>query len=218
MSEGPEGLKDVGSVIPSVYYDLIARIGPGVPLVILLAWDSKNELSWLEDVLGSAGVILLVIMAGYLVGLLLTPASGVLCAIPILIIRQFMRRAIGLSDYRFWDILGVSGKISDRTDAVGLWNKDAGLTLAKMSAEAILCQNLLFGLLLAVLAHQLGFLGLSTLGSIATETKVLVAVLLVISVIHRNIVYLRRQAFYYDQAARFYTQLNGVAPVSPAPS
>jgi len=90
--------------------------------------------------------------------------------------------------------------MSRRSDAIGLWNKDAGATLAKMSAEAILCQNLLVALLGVVLAHREGIYVMSALDRISDWAVNLLVVLLIISVIHRNVAFLFRQKSYYDQS------------------
>jgi len=197
MAEGSEGLKEVGSVIPSVYYDLIARVGSGAPFIVLLMWDARDRLSWLENVVGSAGIILLVLMTGYIVGLLLTPVATMLCGIVIVSIRQAVRKQLGFYKYGDWNMVRVSRKISARSDAIGLQDKDAGATLAKMSAEATLCQNLFIGFLILIVASRYGFVDSPTFDGLTTESILIIGALLAISVVYRNVAFLFRQESYY---------------------
>ncbi|WP_144021183.1 hypothetical protein [Caballeronia sordidicola] len=111
-----------------------------------------------------------------------------------------MKRTLGLQNYRFWNLIGISMEISRRSDKVGLWNNNAGMLLAKMSAETIFCQNLICGLLLVAIAHHQGLLVSSVLDNTPNEIKIFVAALMVIAVIHRNVVFLYRQSFLYEES------------------
>jgi hypothetical protein len=133
-SEKPESgsLTSLGGVIPSLYYDLIARVAPG--LVFLLSLDiTRAYLAEHRD--GLTATLLLAL--GYVVGLLLTPFYEILIAPLWLIARvQAVRRLAGLPERS-----PRSGN-----DVVGLQRSDYGATLAKMQAESVLCANVTSGL------------------------------------------------------------------------
>jgi hypothetical protein len=130
MANDSGPLVELGKVIPSIYYDLIARVGAGVPFLVILFWDRKeffSDPSWAK--------IGLLVGAGYVTGLLLTPIS-------------FLWSPIG------WAVAKILGAPTDwkrgsyGNDEVSRANAEAGATLAKMQAEATLCLNLFSGFLL----------------------------------------------------------------------
>ncbi len=70
MAEEPGVLEGLGKVIPSIYYDLIARVCAGVPFLAVLLWECRTalgEMTWAK--------LILLLGAGYVVGLVLTPLS-----------------------------------------------------------------------------------------------------------------------------------------------
>lgn len=164
---------------------------------MLLLWDAKDRLSLLEKVVGSGGIILLALMTGYILGLLLTPVATVLCGIVIVSIRQAVRKQLRFYKNGDWNMVRVSRKISARSDAIALRDKHAGATLAKMSAEAILCQNLFIGFLLLIAGSRYGFLDSPTFQRLTTESILIIGALLAISVLYRNIAFFFRQESYY---------------------
>src|SRR5579862_2372823 len=73
MADDSGPLLSVGQLVPGVYYDLIARVCAGVPFLVLLLWEDRYSL---KDLAPNAWVGFLLLMgAGYLAGLLLTPVS-----------------------------------------------------------------------------------------------------------------------------------------------
>jgi hypothetical protein len=82
MAEDEAPLKSVGEVVLSLYYDLIARVCAGVPFILLLLNHLAEQLKRLTSAMGASGTVLLVVLFGYLLGLLLTPLAGSI-AVPI---------------------------------------------------------------------------------------------------------------------------------------
>ena len=157
MAENAAPLKEMGGLIPSVYYDLIARISPGVPFIVILLWDSGQELSNFKELIGSTGLFLLLVAMGYLAGLFLQSLSMWVGAIP----RCFIKRRLGLQNLS-------PHQIAHRSDQIGIKNKEAGATLTKMSAEATLCENLLLGILLLSIPSWLGLFHLTVFTKLQT--------------------------------------------------
>lgn len=127
-------LTSLGGIIPSLYYDLIARVAPG--LVFLLSFDAiRKGLNEHRD--GLTATLLLAF--GYVVGLLLTPFFEIIIAPLWLLMRlQAVRRLMGLP----------KADLRSGNDVVGLQRADYGATLAKMQAESVLCANVASGLVI----------------------------------------------------------------------
>lgn len=62
-SEGGSGLTSILNLIPSVYYDLIARICPGMAFWIVLAFKYPHEQLQPPDILGGALLFVLIILS-----------------------------------------------------------------------------------------------------------------------------------------------------------
>ncbi len=132
MAEESGPLEALGKILPSMYYDLIARVCPGVTFLTALLWEKRDligELTWVKLVLFLGG--------GYIAGLLLTPLS-----LPWGLVQYIVRLVLKMP-IRDWQH-GPS-----LFDAISAKDKEAGGTLVKMMAEAVLCQNL-FGALVAL--------------------------------------------------------------------
>lgn len=121
--EPPDALTKAAEVIPSFYYDIIARIIPGVATIVGVAWVLKRDVKpagtdWIF--LGGAG---------YVVGLLLSVGSTVLVNVVTL-------------------LPGWHHRYSDRAIWRGIWQRrnypDASIVV-KMAAEATSAENLLVG-------------------------------------------------------------------------
>src|SRR5689334_16418252 len=74
MAEDSGPLKQIATVVPSVYYDLIARVAAGATILAIATWpavEAKNlhDVSWAQ--------IGLLTLAAYVVGLLVTSFSMV---------------------------------------------------------------------------------------------------------------------------------------------
>src|SRR5271169_1020645 len=91
MAEDGLDLKSAGEIIPSLYYDLIARVCAGVPFVLLLVYWNEEDVRGLSSMFGSSGAALLVVLFGYLAGLLLTPLSGLFAGPIQLLLRRRMK-------------------------------------------------------------------------------------------------------------------------------
>jgi len=186
MAEDEAPLKSVGEVVPSLYYDLIARVCAGVPFVLLLVNYQAEKLKPLTSIMGASGTVLLVVLFGYLLGLLLTPLAGSIAG-PI---QLLLKKKLGLDRLRWMDYLL---EISRRSDAIGVKDRAMGAVIGKMGAERILCQNLLLGsLTVVVLDMRHGY----QLGSPVLEW--LIVALLAILVIQRNVAFLLRQSQLYS--------------------
>ena len=59
MSEDADLPTKLGSIIPSLYYDLIARVCAGVPLLVLLLWQQRELFAPLGDSPSVAFLLLL---------------------------------------------------------------------------------------------------------------------------------------------------------------
>jgi hypothetical protein len=236
MAEESESLKSVGGLIPSVYYDLIARVFAGVPLIALMAWVPAEPHFWrLELGLGELVEIILILGAGYIVGLLLTPLSVVTGAlIPGFIrcwldIRRQGSTERKIKDKANWldgvfapmeemrlldDHFHLSGARWFRNDIIASVDKDAGVLIAKMQAEMILCMNLLAGYLLLTLAHWQW----TDLAPIVSNSPFwwIAGVLLGLTCIHRQFMYLGRQCVLYNlYAGRLFHRQGPAAPPLP---
>jgi hypothetical protein len=69
-------LKEVSSIIPEFYYDLIARITPGALLCLAVLWDYQVKLAPLLA-LGAVVYTAIGLMAAYTVGLLIDVFAGI---------------------------------------------------------------------------------------------------------------------------------------------
>jgi hypothetical protein len=121
-------------IVPSLYYDIIARVMPGaaflkavIPLQNLTITESSSD--WIR--------LLLLLGGGYLAGLILP-----LSALIVLPVDAFIWLR---SDQTFRDWL-----LGSPNDAIGTKSAEAGSTIGKMQAEATLCGNVAAGLAVAM--------------------------------------------------------------------
>jgi hypothetical protein len=137
MSEksGTSEINSVWSLIPSVYYDLIARFTPGIAMLLLIDDVRKGA-----NEAGSAQVAIALILA-YIVGILLTGMSSILLW-PIRTVTTCDRlRKLGWLG-RQLQLLPTKKQELFINDYVGLKRPESGATLAKMQAESVLCANI----------------------------------------------------------------------------
>ncbi len=73
MPEEKGALEGLGKIIPGAFYDLIARVGSGIPLLAAVAWDPHAGFCEI-----TVANLVLLVGAGYVVGLVLTPLSMLL--------------------------------------------------------------------------------------------------------------------------------------------
>jgi hypothetical protein len=147
------------SLIPEVYFDLIARVPAGATIVV--ATIGHSEPLQIKAILAAHSfgpvfmLTLLVLLVSYVLGLLLTPLSGAISLTSRRIIWFKWRRIQG--DYP--DFIGLCRgfgfSVSDSPflselvklelemhEFLGIKNEDARSLLPKMRAEAELCNNL----------------------------------------------------------------------------
>lgn len=128
----PEKSADITSVlglIPSVYYDLIARVIPGLALVGAL-WGAGVKIP--VELSGGVLGVLALLLGGYLAGMVMTPVSLIWDYLSFVLVSLLLVRQHG-----GWM------QVTARMDLVGTRKVEAGGTLAKMMAETVLCENLL---------------------------------------------------------------------------
>lgn len=202
----PDGLV---SQIPSLYYDLIARVLAGAPFALLIVWELRCYVEVGSDFPLTGTLLILVLLVGsYLIGLLLTP----LCACLSVPVRIAMRPKLstmkygprdsdgtdqsrrdankGSTEKSRWNVIQASENISQWMDQIGFQHADAGATLAKMQAEAVLCQNLLGGFALVLVAHSYGLVLEGC--EIGWWRAVFLIAVLAIALCQRNVAFLYR--------------------------
>jgi hypothetical protein len=152
------------SLVPEIYYDLIARIVPSSILCFVLSWSAKTELSSPKD-LGSAAMIGLLLIVGYALGLVLDMLAGTLLNWP--------NRGI------FW----VFGQFTEKENVwqVDVWHVIASESnaarashLRKMMAERAMLRNLV---VLSIAVWLLGGWPMSVLSAGINASAIVVLVL-----------------------------------------
>jgi hypothetical protein len=123
------------SVIPSIYYDVIARVTPGA--IVLFAMDVvRTNLNPENGTLP----FLTLLGGGYVVGMALTPLHDIVVApIYLLTCVESVRSRLHIPK---------QGLPRGLNDQVGLVRPELGATLAKMQGETVLCGNLAAGYLI----------------------------------------------------------------------
>jgi hypothetical protein len=178
MAEETGGFEGLGKVIPSIYYDLIARVCAGVPFLAVLLWDERTAFgdpTWSK--------LALLFGAGYVAGLVLTPLS--LPWVPVhVLLRRKLKMPLNLDT-------GAS-----LTDDIASRNRDAGETLAKMQAEAVLCENLFGAFLLLIILNAAVAVPLITKCSVLCRILILAG--LGVCSLHRIIAYVVRENRLYE--------------------
>lgn len=190
MSDDQPPLKAIGEVIPSVYYDLIARVAAGVPFVLLGACEANGIAHQWKDTVGTTGLLLLMLVGSYLVGLLLSSFSGIF-DLPV---RLFMRKRLGLGQESLED---DSYTVVRWMNDICVEDKEAGATLVKMMAEKTLCQNLLAGFLIVILFFRNELIPTPSFLH-STPVLVLLPAVLVIAVVQRGIAYFYRLKTFHE--------------------
>ncbi|SRR5260370_16091641 len=187
MPEEGLPLKEIGSVIPSVYYDLIARVTAGAPFAVVLLDSNHAKLTEMEPMIGKAGILLMLLLGSYLVGMLLTPISSIF-ELPFM---WFSRRALGLQSY---SLMKGSYEQTKRMAQVSAADKESGTTENKMAAEAVLFRNLFAGFLILLglrCVHLVDF-------PLSPAKYALLLLSLLIALVHRRVVHIGRQKAFYE--------------------
>lgn len=144
-SEG--GLSSMLNVVPTIYYDLIARICPGLAfwLAIALSGSSLGALGKLETLAKEHFVVMLVL--SYLAGIVLTGASVIWDAITFALFLRIpaLRGPLGLE--RQCSFVEAWHEVAQKMESVAKKSEAAGGIVTKALAEVTLCENLLTALL-----------------------------------------------------------------------
>lgn len=170
--EESESLPALGKIIPEIYYDLIARICAGSPLVVALLWSDHllKDFNWTK--------LLFVLAAGYIVGLVLNPFT-----LPWISLQSGTRELLGVKRGDWKNGNDIADKLNAR-------NKEVGLLLFKMQAEAVLCQVLFAEFVLIWFCQGRLHDKMMELGSTLRWT---VLAILFVSAAHRTIIYVYRE-------------------------
>lgn len=144
------GLGTIFSVIPTIYYDLIARVAPGLAFWLVL-WLGTRGVAPLDAARSALeGQPLIVLVLSYLAGMLFTGLSflwDALCFGVFWLVKP-LRAPLGLDQARSfiqtWEV------VARRMDEIGRVSEASGGIVTKALAEVAMTENLLTGLLLLV--------------------------------------------------------------------
>lgn len=142
-------LSSLLNFIPSAYYDLIARVCPGLAFWVTLSYkmDLIIRFSPSKPQTSIAGAdLFILILLSYVSGIVLTGFCVIWDAISIFILERVrfcsaLNLASAATFTQRWKQVSVS------IDQVSKANDSAGRILVKAMAEVTLCQNLLTGLI-----------------------------------------------------------------------
>ena len=166
----------LADLIPSLYYDVIARVAAGVPFVALLGLTGPGAPE------GVPGFI----VAGYITGLVLTPTGAPFGLVGTA--AWIAYRRVFQSEPR--KLL----RLSRENDEVAAKSPDAGATLGKMQAEVTLCSNLAAAyVVLSLLRPQ----AMPLLGD-STTSRMMVGLVFAVAAAWRAFAYHERQARLYE--------------------
>jgi hypothetical protein len=137
-SEPTSLLEKGASVVPTLYYDIIARIIPGSAFIAAVSWDKSHAVpEWINA--GQVGSGLLFVCFSYLAGMLLTSIS------------------VLLFDLAIWQLLSIfipglwsPWAISENIDELSATKPAAAAELLKMFGEATLFENALAGVIVCL--------------------------------------------------------------------
>jgi hypothetical protein len=147
---GASGLTSLMNFVPSAYYDLIARICPGMAFWIALSFKMSifpeiSRKTTVDELTGTTLIILIIL--SYVSGIAFTGFCIVWdwISIPIITTTKLMKSHLGL-DQPDTPFTSKWKMISRKIDEVIKESDGAGKVLTKAMAEVTLCQNLLTGL------------------------------------------------------------------------
>jgi hypothetical protein len=136
--------------VPSMYYDVIARICPGAVFWIALL-QKNNFINSADELINfAAPVFFMLIFLGYVVGTVVT-GFGFLWDLILFSILSLSGQTRGLLNVENFSKMNLSDKwklVFERIDKIGQKNELAERTLIKALAEVALCQNLLSELII----------------------------------------------------------------------
>lgn len=173
-----EALEKGLGLIPTLYYDIIARIIPGA--IFCIAATCNLSVNVLQE-LNSTPAILFLIGAGYIAGLVLTGISLVFdFAIwdRLDCIRTWPGCCVALQGFQRDNLKGPADVALD-IDEIIVLDRSQGENLFKMFAEAVAVENLLSGTLVLIVTRALGWTPRSVIHNLnCCEISVLISVLL----------------------------------------
>jgi len=140
-------LDKISEIVPTLYYDLIARFVPGAATLgayLYFAHQSLHELERNTHLTGAAFIAVL-IGGSYLLGLVLTPIGTVSGALFAKLANAYTRS----NRYRI-------DEVWKKVDELARKDPAAAPIFGKMAAEVTLCENLFAGVLIVVLISQDG--------------------------------------------------------------
>ena len=150
-SKAPEGLVSLLTLIPNAYYDLIARVAPGLVLIVAITMYQWHSEIFTKDGLSNLAttpVLVVALLLSYMIGMILTGIAFIWDFISFIILLELWNSSM---TPKWWCLcsrfMQKWAAYSSDMDGVGKANEAAGATLAKMMAETSLCENLLSGLL-----------------------------------------------------------------------
>lgn len=153
----PDTIDKVTEVVPEVFYDLIARIAPGMLFLLGAIHFLDPDVSLPVWKIVTEHVMWALFIGGYVVGLLLAQGSVILfdflISLPVNALLKWGAARPGRLA-RFGDWMG--GQIGDqhlvpRIDRIAARSAESGKVLRKMLAEKVLIENLLTGSLVMIL-------------------------------------------------------------------
>jgi hypothetical protein len=147
----PAASQGLYSVVPTLYYDLIARISPGVALLLFFYLYCFGSTPDMKHFPATVALFVMVVL-GYLVGIILTGFCIVWDTLTFLVLGSIgkLRAPLGLEKPTLieqWET------VSHRMESIADRSASGGQIVTKALAEVALCENLLTG------AVCLGLLG-----------------------------------------------------------
>jgi hypothetical protein len=153
MAEQP-GIESIGGLLPSVYYDVIARVLPGVAFIETVVRMRHWSLGMEPE---SAAFILAALGAGYIVGMSLSLISGLIfnaitavLRLAFVVLAAALRRIAPRHAAPLKDVYcpAFFSQIGNKADRIAEKNWEAGTLVSKMLAESMFFQNLFSGTLI----------------------------------------------------------------------
>lgn len=151
-----EVLGSLITAIPTVYYDLIARVVPGLVLWMLVVWPHERTttptLSWIAATVPDN--IFVLILVGYATGIFLSCVGNVWDFVFTALYKALpsVRGPLGLDT---GSVIANWQSVMVRMDTVASTDEKIERTLTKALAETALLQNLLTGAILATTLHAI---------------------------------------------------------------
>lgn len=186
----------MSGLVPEIYYDLIARVAAGVPLVLIAISQDITPIGATNLNLSNWTVFMLVLGVGYLVGHFLTTIStainGVICWPALVLVKKLNLLHYDFRSLAPWQVIrGVYQQI----DLVASKDGSGGTVLKKMEASCALTDNLFSGWLLLLVYGE--FVGsIKVLCNLGPWHVIMISSFLVISMwLRRMILFARLEGF-----------------------